>query len=383
MAEIGRAGAAEGLAGSSKSYSQLALINKGIAAGPGGRSSVSGLTATVFGCSGFLGRYVVQALARMGSQVVVPYRCDELDVQHLRPMGDLGQMVMMPDFDMRDPEMIELAISKSNVVVNLLGARRDTWNFKMEEVNTDFARAIAQAAAANGSVERLLHVSCLAASEDAPSRHLRSKAAGEAAVREAFPQATVFKAAHLVGQEDDFTNAYATSGKRAAVCTLVDGGYNRIQPLHVRDVADAMLNSLKSKEPVGKTYHLAGPEVFTMRDFTRIIYEAMREPFAPVYVPASFAKATGGIWDWLSTKAPPLPVSSLMYADYAAEQTIDHVLPANAADMGLLTIRELGIDPVPMTVGGALEHIRHMRAGGYDFGTTLEDAPVPRTAPRA
>lgn len=53
---------------------------------------VSGITATIFGATGFLGRYFAAALAKRGSQVVCPYRCDDLDIQHLRVMGDLGQV---------------------------------------------------------------------------------------------------------------------------------------------------------------------------------------------------------------------------------------------------------------------------------------------------
>lgn len=92
--------AAAAAVGASRAYSSDLAI-RGIDAlksGPGGRSSVSGLTATVFGCSGFLGRYVAQALGSSGSQLVLPYRCDDTDVQHLRIMGDLGQVVMLPDF---------------------------------------------------------------------------------------------------------------------------------------------------------------------------------------------------------------------------------------------------------------------------------------------
>lgn len=73
----------------------LDLENKGLKKGPGGRSSVSGVTATVFGATGFLGRYVVNALAKLGSQVVIPFRCDELDMMHLKQMGDLGQVYII------------------------------------------------------------------------------------------------------------------------------------------------------------------------------------------------------------------------------------------------------------------------------------------------
>eukprot|EP00884_Botryococcus_braunii_P002988 jgi/Botrbrau1/12690/Bobra.67_1s0054.1 len=83
---------ASGTRGYAELLNHPVLINKGLKAGPGGRSSVSGIVATVFGCTGFLGRYVVNALARTGSQIVIPYRCDDVDMQHLRQMGDLGQI---------------------------------------------------------------------------------------------------------------------------------------------------------------------------------------------------------------------------------------------------------------------------------------------------
>ncbi len=82
-----------GGASQSRSYSdQLAIVNQGLRRGPGGRSSVNGVVAAVFGSTGFLGRYVVNAFGKMGSQVVLPYRSDEIDIQHLRLMGDLGQV---------------------------------------------------------------------------------------------------------------------------------------------------------------------------------------------------------------------------------------------------------------------------------------------------
>jgi NADH dehydrogenase (ubiquinone) 1 alpha subcomplex subunit 9 len=93
------------------------------------------VTATIFGCSGFLGRYLAQSLGAIGSQLVLPYRSDDLDVQHLRTMGDLGQVVMLGEFDARSDEAVARAISQSNVVINLIGADRETWNYSYEDVH--------------------------------------------------------------------------------------------------------------------------------------------------------------------------------------------------------------------------------------------------------
>jgi hypothetical protein len=110
VAALGGAAAALGSAGASaasvlcssqqrRQSSDLAIRGvDAVKAGPGGRSSVSGVTATIFGCSGFLARYVANALGNTGGQLVLPYRCDDTDVQHLRVMGDLGQVVMLPNF---------------------------------------------------------------------------------------------------------------------------------------------------------------------------------------------------------------------------------------------------------------------------------------------
>ena len=91
--------AAASLAASRAYSSDLAIRGvDAVKTGPGGRSSVSGVTATIFGCTGFLARYVANALGNTGGQLVLPYRCDDTDAQHLRVMGDLGQVVMLPNF---------------------------------------------------------------------------------------------------------------------------------------------------------------------------------------------------------------------------------------------------------------------------------------------
>jgi hypothetical protein len=113
---------------------QLALKNSAIRAGSEGRQSISGVVATVFGATGFLGRYVVSLIGEKGGRAVCPHRCDDMDMQHLRPMGDLGNIITLQEFSIRDYAAIKKVISKSNVVINLIGQNTETWNFGFKEV---------------------------------------------------------------------------------------------------------------------------------------------------------------------------------------------------------------------------------------------------------
>nr|KJB42342.1 hypothetical protein B456_007G150200 [Gossypium raimondii] len=146
--------------------------------GTGGRSSVSGIIATVFGATGFLGRYLVQQLAKMGSQVLVPFRGSEDNPRHLKLMGDLGQIVPMK-YDPRDENSIKAVMAKANVVINLIGREYETRNFSFEEVNHFMAEQLAVIAKEHGGIMRFIQVSCLGSSLSSPSRFLRAKAAGE------------------------------------------------------------------------------------------------------------------------------------------------------------------------------------------------------------
>lgn len=175
--------------------------------GKGGRSSISGLAATVFGATGFLGRYVVNRLGRMGSQVVIPYRCDQYDLMYLRPMGDLGQIIFM-EWDPRNKESIQRAISHSNVVINLVGREWETSNYKYEDVFVSIPLQIARATREAG-IKKFIHMSHLNADIRSPSKYLRNKAVGEEAVRNEFPDAIIMKASELFGREDRFLHHFA------------------------------------------------------------------------------------------------------------------------------------------------------------------------------
>lgn len=225
----------------------------------GGRSSVSGVIATVFGATGFLGRYVVNSLGRHGSQVVIPFRGEESSYNHLKVMGDLGQIVPMK-WDCLDKDSIRRACEYSNVVINLTGRRWDTRNFTQKQVHVDAAKNIAEVVK-ELDVERFIHVSALGA-DTSPSDWGKTKWEGEQAVRSIFPEATIIRPATLWGAQDKFLNHHGFMMRYWAFYPIVHGE-KKWQPVFIDDVAKAILESLKSEEAIGKTYEFAGPSVMT------------------------------------------------------------------------------------------------------------------------
>ncbi|KAF9594224.1 hypothetical protein IFM89_028881 [Coptis chinensis] len=149
------------------------IANRGVGhlvrKGTGGRSSVSGIVAAVFGATGFLGRYVVQQLAKTGSQVLVPFHGSEDSPRHLKLMGDLGQIVPMK-YNPRDEDLVKAVMAKANVVLNLIGREHETRNYSFEEVNHSMAANLAMITKEHGGIMRFVQVSCLGANPSSPSR---------------------------------------------------------------------------------------------------------------------------------------------------------------------------------------------------------------------
>ncbi|XP_076878121.1 NADH dehydrogenase [ubiquinone] 1 alpha subcomplex subunit 9, mitochondrial [Brachyhypopomus gauderio] len=257
-----------------------ALIPKG----KGGRSSFSGVAATVFGATGFLGRYVVNRLGRIGSQIVIPYRCDEYDLMHLKPMGDLGQLIFM-EWDARDKDSIQRAVANSNVVINLVGREWETSNYKFEDVFVNIPQQIAKASREAG-VKKFVHVSHLNADIRSCSKYLRNKAVGESVVRDEFPDAVIIKPSEFFGREDRFFNHYINMRWFGRATPLISRGKKTIkQPCHVADVAHAVVNVVRDPDSNGQTYALAGPGRFLLHDLVRYVYDETHRVFLAYNMP--------------------------------------------------------------------------------------------------
>ncbi|KAL2470585.1 NADH dehydrogenase [ubiquinone] 1 alpha subcomplex subunit 9 [Abeliophyllum distichum] len=356
---------------------QSTLTTKGVGhlvrKGTGGRSSVSGIVATVFGATGFLGRYLVQQLAKMGSQVLVPFRGSEDSQRHLKLMGDLGQIVPMK-FDPRDENSIKAVMAKANVVINLIGREYETRNYSFEEVNHHMAEQLAMIAKEHGGIMRFIQVSCLGASPSSSSRMLRSKAAAEEAVLRELPEATVMKPAGMIGTEDRILNTWAHFVKKYSFLPLIGDGSTKIQPVYVVDVASAIVAALKDDgTSMGKVYELGGPDIFTVHELTELMYDVIREWPRYVKIPFPIAKAIAMPREILLKKVPfPLPTPTIFNLDLIEALSTDTLVSENA-----LTFVDLGISPHKLK-GYPVEFLIQFRKGGPQYGSTVSEKVTPQ-----
>jgi uncharacterized protein YbjT (DUF2867 family) len=224
---------------------------------------------TVFGGSGFLGRYVVRALCKRDYRVRVAVRRPEL-AGHLQPLGRVGQIHAV-QANVRYPASVEAAMRDAHVAINLVGTLTESGGQTFDAVQAKGAEAVARAAKAAGA--GMVHVSAIGADDKSASRYARSKAEGEKAVLAALPQAAILRPSLMFGPEDQFTNRFAALARISPFLPLVGGGATRLQPAYVADVATAVADAVDGKTKPGATYELGGPEVLTMREIMQIILD--------------------------------------------------------------------------------------------------------------
>jgi NADH dehydrogenase len=219
--------------------------------------------ATVFGGSGFVGRYAVTALAKQGWRVRAAERRPDL-AGFLQTAGFVGQVAPV-QANLRYPQSVQRALAGSKVVVNAVGVLSSTGAQTFKAVHVDGPRAIARAAREAG-VRRLVHISAIGADPKSASRYARSKAEGEAAVLEEFPEAIIIRPSIVFGPEDEFFNRFAAMARVSPLLPLIGGGRTRFQPVFVGDIATAITAAAMGSGKPGKIYEAGGPEVLSFRE---------------------------------------------------------------------------------------------------------------------
>ena len=246
---------------------------------------------TVVGGSGFLGRYVVQALLASGARVRIAAR-DPRQAWFLKSQGGLGQTQFVAcDINRRDSVM--RSVAGSDAVVNLVGILSGDFR----AVHVEGARHVAEAARATGS-RALVHISAIGADPASPSAYGRSKGEGEEAVRAAFSGATILRPSIVFGREDGFVNRFAALIGLLPVVPVIRGGVD-FQPVYVGDVAKAVVAAASDPGAHGgHTYELGGPETISMGALNRWIASATgrKRLFADLPDPIARSMARFGGW---------------------------------------------------------------------------------------
>ncbi len=316
---------------------------------------------TVFGGSGFIGRYLVRELCRRGWRVRVAVRRPHLAV-NLKVSGEIGQ-IQIVQANLRDEASVARAVEGAHGIVNLVGVLFEDGRQTFDGLMAQGAASVARAAASAGAA-RLVHISANGASAQSPSAYARAKAAGEADVRAAFPGAVILRPSIVFGPEDDFFNKFAAMARCAPALPLIGGGHTRFQPVFAGDVARAIAGALEQDAAPGRDFVLAGPRAYSFRELLDITMSAAGRRRALVNLPwpvATLLGRIGGLAGRLPFVTPPLT------ADQVALLRADNVAP-DGAD-GLAALGVAAPETVEAVVPAYLARFR--RPGAQQAGLVL------------
>src|SRR3990167_3749244 len=233
-------------------------------------------TVTIFGGSGFVGRYIVEKFAAKGHLIRVAVR-NPIAANFLKPLGEVGQITPI-QASILSTKDVENAMAGSDIVINLVGILYEKGSQTFEAIHVEGARCVAEKAA-ELHIPVFLHMSALGAKKNSRSRYASTKARGEEVVLKHFPEATVFR-------------------------PLIGGGKTRFQPVYVGDVAECFLKAAFKKESRGKTYELGGTEIYTFKQLMAYLLKTIYRKRLLLPVPFSLARIMATFAQFLPT--PPL-----------------------------------------------------------------------------
>lgn len=238
---------------------------------------------TVFGGTGFLGRRVVGHLTQEGATVRLAVRHPESVDAGVIAAG-LGCIVPI-SADVRDAASVAFAIAGAEAVVNVVSAYVEKAGVTYAAVHVLGAGNVARECKRQG-VSRLVHVSGIGADAGSHAPYIRARGQGEQAVRHDFPAATIIRPSVMFATDDAFLRGLVAIVRSAPVIPLIGGGHTRLQPIHVRDVAEAICRSMRDPATCGKVFELGGPKSYTLRELIGMI--AARMGRHPALIPIPF-----------------------------------------------------------------------------------------------
>ncbi|THH34731.1 complex I NDUFA9 subunit family protein [Aliishimia ponticola] len=292
---------------------------------------------TIFGGSGFVGRYIARRMAKEGWRVRVAVRRPN-EAMFVRPYGAVGQVE--PVFcNIRDDASVEAVLMGADAVVNCVGILAPSGANSFDAIQAEGAGRIARLAKAHG-VARMVQLSAIGADADSDSDYARSKAEGEANVLAHMPDAMILRPSIIFGPEDQFFNRFAGMTRMGPVLPVV-GANKRFQPIYVDDVAQAAVLGVTGAAP-GGVYELGGPEVATFRELMEDMLHVIRRRRLILNMPFPVARVVAFLSDMVSAISLGL-IPAQITRDQVKNLAMDNVVSGDAR-----TLQDLGITPVAM-----------------------------------
>jgi NADH dehydrogenase len=299
----------------------------------GQRGSFMSKLVTIYGGSGFVGRYIARRMAKEGWRVRVAIRRPN-EALFVKPYGYVGQVE--PVFcNIRDDASVRAVMQGADAVVNCVGTFDRGGKNNFNAVQAEGAGRIARIAAETG-VANLVHISAIGADVKGASLYAQSKGAGEAAVLAAFPNAMILRPSVIFGNEDGFFNRFAGMARFGAVLPVV-GGATKFQPVYVDDVAQAAVKGITGQAT--GTYELGGPEVESFKGLMKKMLAVIQRRRLVLNVPFFAANAIGNVLDFVAFATGGLFRNSLLTRDQVASLRSDNVVSPGAK-----TLADLGIE---------------------------------------
>ena len=313
---------------------------------------------TVFGGSGFLGRYAVRALAAKGHRIRVACRRPDL-AGHLQPLGNVGQ-IQLVQANLRYRWSIDRAVEGADAVVNLVAILAESGRQTFDSVQARGAGWVAEAAAAEGA--SMVQISAIGVDAGSSANYARTKAEGERLVREVMPDAIILRPSIMFGPEDDFFNRFASMARLAPALPLIGGGHTKFQLVYVGDVAAAIVQAVEGELEPGSTWELGGSDILTFKECMERMLEVIGRKRALVSLPFSIAKSLAGIAQY----APGAPLTP----DQVELLKSDNVVSEQAVADGR-TLQGMGITPTSLSAILPNYLIRFRKHGQFEANRGL------------
>lgn len=311
---------------------------------------------TIYGGSGFVGRYIARRMAKQGWRVRVAVRRPN-EAIFVRPYGVVGQVEPIL-CNIRDDASVAAAMQGADAVVNCVGILNQSGKNSFDAIQDEGAERVARLAAAEG-VARMVQISAIGADAESDSDYARTKALGEEAVRKHMPDAVILRPSVIFGPEDDFFNRFAGM-TRLGPLLMIAGGDSRFQPVYVDDVAAAAEQAVIGQAAPG-VYELGGPEVKTLRELMEQMLEVIHRRRIVINLPFWIARIMAVGFDMMQVVSFGLISNGVLTRDQLRNLARDNIVAEDAKGFDALGI-------VPTMIGAVLPDYlwRFRPSGQYD-----------------